>query len=413
MSANQGLARYWRQIARGYRQGVSVLRAEGVQGVSNRVRHAAAKAIRPPEKAWVVQREDVVQADLSNRFVAPMLPLVPGKPITLNWVEIPAGPGSGGHTTVFRIIKELQARGYENRLYFYDAFRVDRHYYETIARESYGFQGEIGWVADGLKDAHAVVATAWQTAYAVFNSRCAGKRFYFVQDFEPYFYPVGSMSLFAENTYRMGFHAITIGRSFVEKLRSEYGMEVDSFDFGSDVSRYVRMEGVKRNGVAFFARSETPRRGFELGLMTLEVFSKKHPEIELHVYGEKVGGRFGGRCIDHGKVTPARLNEIYNRCLAGLTLSFTNASLVPLEMLAAGCIPVTNDSPYVRNDIRNPNIRFATPEPHKLAEGLSAVVTAPDFETLSRRAAESVQSTSWHLAGSQVDAIFRKSLAAS
>ena len=34
------------------------------------------------------------------------------------------------------------------------------------------------------------------------------------------------------------------------------------------------------------------------------------------------------------------LNEIYNQCAVGLVLSLTNMSLLPLELLASGVIPV-------------------------------------------------------------------------
>ena len=80
-----------------------------------------------------------------------------------------------------------------------------------------------------MADAHAVVATGWPSAYAVYNARCAGKRFYFVQDYEPYFEPVGANSVLAENTYRMGFHAITAGQWLAEKLSREFGMKADYF----------------------------------------------------------------------------------------------------------------------------------------------------------------------------------------
>lgn len=54
------------------------------------------------------------------------------------------------------------------------------------------------------------------------------------------------------------------------------------------------------------------------------------------------------RCVDHGLASPTELNAIYNCCFAGLSLSLTNVSLVPLEMLAAGCIAVVNDAAHNR-----------------------------------------------------------------
>ena len=236
----------------------------------------------------------------------------------------------------------------------------------------------------------------------VFNSRCSGKRFYLVQDFEPYFYPVGSISLLAENTYRMGFHGITIGECFVDKLRSEFGMVVDSFEYGSDSTRYRRLTDAKRSGVVFYARPHAPRRGFELGMMSLEVFAARRPDVDIHIYGHKMG-KLPFAFHDHGHVTPEQLNDIYNQCYAGLSLSFTNVSLVALEMLAAGCIPIVNESVHIRTDVDNSFIRYALPHPHALASALEDVIEIADFDSLSRVAAASVRPGSWQDAGAKVD----------
>ena len=50
----------------------------------------------------------------------------------------------------------------------------------------------------------------------------------------------------------------------------------------------------------------------------------------------------------HARLTPAQLNEVYNRCATALALSFTNISLIPYELLAAGVLPVLNDWPGAR-----------------------------------------------------------------
>lgn len=400
------------QIGRRYRQSREILRTEGVRGITNRARTVGARWLQPNDGISEIRAADVIAADISHPF-QPFCPsLVPGQPITMNWVMSPPSRGSGGHTTIFRTINYLEEHGYANRVYFYNAYRSDPDYYAAIVRDYYGFRGPVATVEQGMQDAHAVVATAWNTAYAVFNSRCSGKRFYFVQDFEPYFYPAGSISLLAENTYRMGLHAITIGRCFADTLRSDFGMVVDSFDYGSDSSRYHRIDPSPRKGVVFYARPHAPRRGFELGMMALEVFASRCPDVDIHVYGHKLG-RLSFPFQDHGHVTPDQLNGIYNRCYAGLSLSFTNVSLVALEMLAAGCIPVVNESAHIRTDVDNSFVKYAAPHPHALASALEEVVRTPNFDVLSRTAAASVKggSCSWSDAGAQVDAIFRRVLA--
>ena len=82
---------------------------------------------------------------------------------------------------------------------------------------------------------------------------------------------------------------------------------------------------------------------------------------------------------DHGLLRPSELNKIYNRCFAGLSLSMTNVSLVPHEMLSAGCIPVVNAAEHNRIVLDNSFVRYASPTPHALADALSDVQSTKDF----------------------------------
>lgn len=400
------------QAYRRYRQLRNLWEVEGAQAVVNRLRKTAADWLTPKTTISPVRNTDVMTVDLSRPF-QPIIPaIVPNQPVVANWVTTPPSPGSGGHTTLFRIIRYLEAHGYRNRVYFYDVYNGDHRYYESIVRSYYNFHGPVSNIDAGMEDAHMVVATGWPTAYPVFNSRCAGKRFYFVQDFEPYFYPVGDASALAETTYRMGFHGINIGKCFADKLRIEFGMAVDTFRYGCDILQYRRSPVTPRSGIVFYARRESARRGFELGLMALEIFAARNPDIEIHIYGDKLG-KLRFPFVDHGHVTPEQLNDIYNRCFAGLSLSFTNVSLVALEMLAAGCIPVVNDTVQIRTDLDNTFVYYAPPYPQALAAQLESVVTTHDFESLSTAAAASVHTITWNEAGAAVDAILRRTIKAS
>ena len=63
-----------------------------------------------------------------------------------------------------------------------------------------------------------------------------------------------------------------------------------------------RRRPAARCGVVFFARPDTPRRGFELGMLALELFAGEHPEVEIHVIGAAPARRVGVPFpfIDHG-----------------------------------------------------------------------------------------------------------------
>ena len=393
------------------RQTRTLLATQGLRGVTDKISGVTADWLLPKASRLPVKKEDVLAADISRRPQPRLLPLASGQQLSINWVCIPARSGSGGHTTMFRIIRYLQTLGCHNRLYFYNVYGADLPHYESVARESYGFTGTIGDVEKGMEDAHAVVASSWPTAYPVFNSSCAGARFYFVQDFEPSFYPTSSLSLLAENTYRMGFHGITAGRWLSAKLQSEFAMPAEGFDFGCDTSVYQRESDSRRSGIVFYARPETARRGFELGAMAIEIFARAHPQIDIHFYGAKVGRQsFAFR--DHGNISPFALNKIYNQCFAGLSISLTNVSLVPHEMLAAGCIPIVNEGLQNRLVLDNHFVQYVAPAPHALAAALAEIVADPDFSVRSQAAAKSIGSSSWETAANTVLKIIRRKLAA-
>jgi glycosyltransferase involved in cell wall biosynthesis len=383
--------------------------SKGFTAVVNRIRSKLAAAIDPKDTPMEVLQSDVLAADPSRAELYKDYGHSAVNIPEINWIVVPHAPGSGGGTTIFRIINYLQSHGYRNTIYFYDVYGGDHRYYADVARSYYQFDGPIAKVDDGMRDAHAVVATAWSTAYPAFNAKCRGRRFYFVQDFEPYFYPRGAMSVLAENTYRMNFYGITAGRWLTEKLRSNFDMESDFFDFGCDTTVYSRNPVAERNGVVFYARPGAARRAFELGLLAIQLFASRRPDIPIHFYGGNIRG-LPFKVVNHGIVTPQELNAIYNQCYAGLSLSMTNVSLVPHEMLAAGCIPVVNDAEHNRLVLDNPYVKYTAPEPHALAAALESVITDETRSETSRRASESVRGASWDHAGAKVDVILRRVL---
>ena len=399
------------QMGRRYRQLRDIWHNEGPTGLRERACRAAAERLTPKNPVLPVRPADVNAADIANPFLPSTPAIVPGEPVILNWVMTPPSAGSGGHTTLFRFINYLEAHGYRNRVYFYDVYAGDHLYFKSIVRDYYQFFGAVASVDHGMDDAHAVIATSWTSAYPVFNARCSGKRMYFVQDYEPYFHPVGTSALLAENTYRMGFHAITAGRWLSAKLSNQFGMTADPFDFGCDLSTYRIDTDSKRSGLVFYARPEAPRRATELGLMTMELFAARRPDVDLHFYGDTMG-KLPFRFIDHGRIKTAELNRIYNQCYAGLSLSLTNVSLVPHEMLAAGCIPVVNDAEQNRLVLNNPFVRYVAPYPAAMAAELERLVATPDFASLAQSAAGSVRGVSWNDAGAVVDTILRNALRA-
>ena len=398
------------RLADRVRQTSRLLRSEGYEGISARIAQRLANRLSPPGTASMpVTTEDLERAAQiadSGWLLPPALPAEPGERLTIAWMSAPPGPGSGGHTTMFRLIAALEQAGHRCILYLRDRHGWALEQHEARIRAWWPWvQAEVRDAASGIEDAHGIFATAWETAYPVLVSPARGQRFYLVQDFEPAFYPAGSESLLAEATYRFGFHGVTAGRWLAPMLQDKYGMPADSFDFGRDLcyamDRQVAPE--QRSGICFYSRPGTPRRAYELAVLALELFAKRHPEVEIHFYGLE-GKRLPFAVTNHGLRTPDQLNALYNRSVAGLVLSATNVSLVPHEMLAAGCIPVVNDADHNRVVLDNDHVAYAPASPFELARKLCELVERPLAERLAaaEAAAASVQSTTWEDAGASV-----------
>jgi glycosyltransferase involved in cell wall biosynthesis len=395
-----------------------LLRSEGAAGVTSRLLDRASRRLSPAsgERLRVPREYFVAAAEMasSGRRPSPPRSLEAGEPMTIAWNCIPPGEGAGGFTTMFRLASSLEQAGHRCVIYLHDRHGWSLAQHEKTIRTWWpSLQAEVRDAADGIEDAHAIFATSWETAYPVLTTPARGARFYLVQDFEPAFYAAGSEALLAEATYRFGFHGITPGRWLAERLRDEYGMAADHFDFGCDLDRYKFDPAAERTGICLYARPSTPRRAFELAVAALDLFAERHPDVDIHLYGESVG-RLPFAATDHGLLTPEQLGELYNRCVAGLALSATNISLVPYEMLGAGCIPVVNDAPQNRVVLDNPEVAYAPGTPFDLANALAALVERPAAErqAAAAAAAASVQGASWDDSGMVVERIVREAVEA-
>jgi hypothetical protein len=333
--------------------------------------------------------------------------------LTVAWIMSPPGVGSGGHQNIYRFISFLEQAGHTVRIYLYSSELVrSARSVSAMTSGSSSFSNVLASVqqypAAGVgPDVDAIVVTGWETAYPSFRDKSDARRLYFVQDFEPYFYPVGTESVLAENTYRFGFTGITAGGWLSQKLAADYGMPTRHYDFAADRGHYNVINMGRRKEIFFYARPGTERRGFELGLLALEIFSRERPDYLINVGGWDVSRYaipFPYRNL--GTMPITELNAVYNRCAVGLVLSMTNMSLLPLELLGAGVIPVVNDGPNNTMVSANPYIEYAPASPRALADRMIALVDRDDLPAHAESAAASLGDSGWATSGEQFVAAF-------
>lgn len=394
-----------------------VLREQGVREV---VRRIGSRLDRGDDRGiGLVRFEDAKSVDWRTPHPAVVTPADRGPgPWLIAWIMSPPGENSGGHQNVFRFLRVLEDAGHRCIVYLYsNEAGVSAAASEAVVRDSPSYPAVAAefrvWDGDVPDEVDAIFATGWETAYPSFRSDSSARRFYFVQDFEPWFTGAGTSSALAEATYRFGFRGITAGGWLEQKLHAEYGMETDRFDFGADSAHYHLMDvATPRTEVLFYARRTTERRGLGLGLMVLDHVARARPEVTINLVGEDLSGLdipFAHRNL-HGLSVDA-LGPIYNRCAVGLVLSFSNLSLLPLELLAAGTIPVVNDAPNNRLVSNHPEIVYTEPSPAALAEAIIAVLDDPAPEERAKRAAASAVGASWAASGRQFLDAFGRGMA--
>lgn len=366
----------------------------------------------------LVDYRDAIAVDWRKPHPSAVDPItVSGARLVIAWVMSPPGVNSGGHQNIFRFMRFLEDAGHEVRVYLYS---VDDPLTPAQVRDRVSSSSSYAKVRASIQqypktgipdDVHALFATSWETAYRSYRDPSRARRFYFVQDFEPLFYPMGSEAVLAENTYRFGFYGITAGKWLATKLTREYGMRTASYDFGADPGHYSFLNRGERGDVFFYARPETARRGFELGVMALDLFAQDRPDHRIVMAGQDVRGlKVGFHYVNAGNLQVGELNSLYNQCAAGLVLSLSNMSLLPLELLSAGAIPVVNDAENNRLVTDNPFIAYAPPIPRALADRLLEIVDRPNAPEYARQAAESVSAASWDVSGVQFLKAFERGM---
>lgn len=325
---------------------------------------------------------------------------------TLNWFIPPFGRGSGGHLNIFRFISNLEALGFDCNIIIVantEPLEDEETMRSNIARWFMPLKARVYKGLEHAPPAYFSLATEWRTAYFVRSFSKTNRRCYFVQDFEPWFFPIGSEYYLAEETYRFGFIGITAGDWLKEKLARDYGMTTYSVGFSYDRDLYKQLpqlkseETVKR--VFFYARPPTPRRAFELGLLALKQVADKLPGVEVVLAGWDLSGyEIPFEHKDLGVLPLDALPGVYNTCDVALVLSLTNLSLLPLELMACGVPVVSNEGANVEWLLNSSNAKLAKLTPAALANAVIDVLTNPsETERLKKSGLDTVSKTNWQL----------------
>lgn len=319
----------------------------------------------------------------------------------LQWVIPNFGRGSGGHLNIFRYINILSKKGYKNHIVIIGehSWKSEINALNAIKEYYFPIDATIGFGPKSFRASKTTFATGWQTAYWVKKHQASQKKFYFVQDFEPFFYPVSYMSVLAENTYKLGLYGITAGTWLKDKLHKDYHMKSEalSFSFDKDLYKPAIKKNNKNFNILFYSRHSSPRRMFELGLIALEKLTTKYKDTAVIFVGGDVSNyKINFHHLNPGVLDLKELPDLYSQCDLSLVLSGTNLSLLPLEIAACKCPLVINKEPYANWLLPDNSVFYCEMNPVSIFDQLErAYLNKNERELFSKKAYDFAMKTSW------------------
>jgi glycosyltransferase involved in cell wall biosynthesis len=131
------------------------------------------------------------------------------------------------------------------------------------------------------------------------------------------------------------------------------------------------------------------------------------PDVTIHFAGWPMARYvIPFRNVDHGILPLERLAELYSQCDAALVFSFSNVSLLPLEIMACGCPVVSNGGANVEWLLNSENSLLVAATPEAIVDGLSLVLTDSNLhQRLSTGGMRAAVASSWQFESDRVSEI--------
>ena len=311
--------------------------------------------------------------EVSKKTIKELEPLMAKK---IAWIIPHPIKGSGGIRTMIQNANFLVKCGYECDIYVEEDYvntnetiknRIIQYYGECLCETYVGIDFRKKY---DLAFATYSILTPDYLYYMDVPKKC-----YFIQDFEPWFEPMGGLYLDMERTYRYKFQGISIGKWLCNKISSEFNSPMNYFNFCADLSVYKKLDNVKKEkAICFIYQPEKPRRCSSLGLRALMLVKKVRPDVKIYLYGSDEKEDIQLECENLGIIKIDKCNELYNKCTVGLCISSSNPSRIPFEMMAAG-LPVVDL--YRENnlyDIPDAGVLLADTSPEAIATALIKIL---------------------------------------
>jgi len=334
---------------------------------------------------------------------------------TANWLVPDFRDVYAGVRNIFRLVNFLAQKKVENRIVIFgDNPETDGLIRGELSRafpDLKGIKVLRNPNVDSIPYADISVATYWATAYPLLKFNNTKGKYYFIQDDESMFYEAGVWQALVELTYTFGFVGITTAPPLKEMYIRNFRTEAESFNPCVDRSIFYPQRKSPRDRlqrIFFYARPAMPRNGFELGVLALEKLKRQHPDVEIVTWGSDLDEwNIPGDIKNLGYLSLEETADLYRSCDAGLYLMFTpHPGVIPFELMACGCLVVSNDHSAHRKALRNGyNCILTEPTVSRMVEAFEMLSANAKLRTeLFRNGLSTVDQNDWN---SELEKVYR------
>jgi O-antigen biosynthesis protein len=319
----------------------------------------------------------------------------------------------GGIQTIFRFIEKLSMEGVYNRIVIYDNPTVDK---EDISRQINNYfprltNYELVVFSDNkiedienLPPSDIAFCTMWVSAYFLLRYNKTKRKYYFIQDYEPFFYVAGSTFALAESTYRFGFRGLVNTPGLLAAINQRHGLEGISFipSVNKEVYYQTKKQRNDRVRIFFYARPSNPRNAFNLGVLTIKHLLEKYGDkIEIITAGaewKEEEYELEGKITNLGLIkTIEEVAALYRSCDIGFAFMLNkHPSYQMLEYTASGMATVMNfneDHTWLYKDGKN--CLISEPSPTAMSEQIGRLIEDPVLREKLTQEAQKLLISGW------------------